>query len=433
MSQCKPIVVGSSHRTAALDLLQALSVSPDEIRELLPMMKEDLGLVEAVYLSTCNRTEIYALSEDEDPAACAQKIVTWLLEKCSADVEIDEQHLYRRIDRDAVEHLLRVASGLDSLILGETEITGQIQTSLDLAREVGTASSFSVQLFSTAFRTAKRARTETTIDRGNTSVASASVHLAKRIFGDLRKRSALVVGAGETGQLVLTYLVEQGVGSVTVANRTVSRAQEVAASHGGTGVGLDGIGEALKKADIVICATHSKEPLVTAEMLREALGPRYARMVLIVDISLPRNVDPAAGDLTGVFLNDMKDLKGIVEQALARRLDEIPAVEKIIDEELGKFDQQQSVLQTGPLIKELRGRFEELRRQELERFASKISDEERPHVERLTRDLLNKLLHWPTLEIRAMAAEAEINPEKLEWSRRLFGLDKDEQARKGKK
>lgn len=416
------LLVGSSHLTAPLEILQDISFSPELIREHLPGMREELDLDEAVILSTCNRTEIYAAAENERRAAGA--VQDWLLARTPGESGVSRENLYTRFGAEAASHLFRTASGLESLIIGETEIAGQVQDALEIARGAGTAQGFSTMLFSTAFRASKRSRTETEIAAGTTSVASASVHLAHRIFGDLSRRSALMIGAGETGRLVCRYLAHHGIGKLTIANRTNHRALEVAGEFGGEAAGLEGIGEILEGVDIAVAATHSPTPLITGEMIRAAMRNRSSRMLLLVDISMPANIEGAASSVDNVFLNDMNDLKSIVQRTLDRRSREIPAVERIIEGEMACYAARTAAMKAGPIIKELRQRYEDLAGAQLEKFSPKMSEEDRAVAARMVRDLTNKLLHWPTMELREIARDPEADPGRIEWLRRLFGLDK---------
>ena len=420
MAKRELILVGSSHRLTPLNLLESLSLTRDEIRERLPGLKEDEGLDEVVLLSTCNRTEIYAASREPD--RIGSNLEQWLAGLSRGNEGIGSEHVYVKRERDVVDHLLRTTCGLESLMVGETEIAGQVQDAFELAREIGTAGSFLTQLFSATFHASKRARTETDISAGTTSVASASVHLAHRIFGDLSRRSILVVGACETGRLLSRHFKHQGARELFIANRTIATAQNVAKDFCASAVSLDGIVQVLPLVDVVVCATSAKAPLIEVGMVVEAMKSRGSRMLLIVDISLPHNVEPEVGDLNNVFLNDMNDLRTIVDRSLRRREKEIPAVEDIIGEEADAFFARQSTLEVGPLIKELRRHYESLGDSEIERFAGKFSEEDLLVARRMVGDLMNKLLHWPTLEIRSMARES--NPERIAWSRKLFGLDR---------
>ncbi|MBW2275939.1 MAG: glutamyl-tRNA reductase [Deltaproteobacteria bacterium] len=418
------ILIGSSHQTAPLDLLESLALTPEEVREMLPALREELGLDEVMVLSTCNRTEVYGLAQA--PEETAKRLMSRLIELSANRSAVAAENLYSRADRDAVEHLFRVACGLDSLILGETEITGQVQRAFELSREVGTAGSFLTQLLSATFRACKRARSETGINAGTTSVASAAVHLARRVFGDLDRREVAVVGAGETGTLAARYFRQHTPRTLYLANRTHERAEALAAEVDGTAIPLEDWVSLLSSVDAVVLATHSKTPLITAEMVRGAARDRSSRMLLIIDVSLPRNAEQSVGEIDNVLLYDMYDLKKIVEQNVERRALDVPAVESILESEMHDFFGLQATLEVGPVIRELRERFEVIRRKEIERFKSRFSEDDQPVAERLTRDMVNKLLHWPTLGIRALAQDNGSSAERLAWARRLFGLDRPE-------
>ncbi len=416
------IVVGANHRTAPLDLLGAMALAPDEIPGLLPSLCEEAGLEEVLVLCTCNRTEILGLAPD--PAAAVTRLESWLIRIAAPRADVVPGHLYARTGDDAARHLLQVVCGLDSMVLGEAEIAGQAQRALELARGAGTAGASITRLFDAAFRAGKRARTETGIGAGTTSVASAAVHLTKRIFGDLDRREVLVLGAGETGVLAARHFRQHAPRTLYIANRTPERAAELAREVDGKAIAMDEWASLLRTVDAVVCATHAKEPLLTEPVVRNAAKRRGSRMLLLIDLAVTRNIDPGVAGVDNVYLNDHYDMQGIDDQSLARRAREIPAVEAIIDRELAGFLGQRAILEAGPVIRELRERYESLRRRELARFATRFDERNRPLAERLTSDLVNKLLHWPTLELRSLAREPDCEAERVAWARRLFGLDR---------
>jgi glutamyl-tRNA reductase len=423
------ILVGASHRSAPLELLEAVSLTREQVAERLPEARRRLDLDEAMLLATCNRTELLGRgSLDEERAG---RMEGWLLELSRGDRALSREHLYVRRESDAAEHLFRTACGLESLMVGETEIAGQIQLALESARRAGTCGARLEELISSASRACKRARTETGINAGHTSVAAAAVHLARRVFGELSRRSVAVLGAGETGTLAARHFRQHSPRTLYVANRTAARAAELARAVEGEALPFDDRVSLVRRADVVVCATHAAEPLITGEVVRAAMGRRSGRMLLLVDISLPRNVEPACGEMENVFLYDMGDLETIVKRNLERRAGEVPLVEKIIDEELGAYLARRATQRVGPVIRELHQRFEELRARELERFAPKLSDEDRELADRMSRDLVKKLLHWPTLEIRALGRNGDADAELLGWARQLFGLDKATRGRRG--
>ncbi|MBD3334576.1 MAG: glutamyl-tRNA reductase [Candidatus Eisenbacteria bacterium] len=415
------VLVGASHRTTPLDILEAIALDPDDIPRLVPELRRQAALDEALLLSTCNRTEIYGTSRR--PRQSLLALEGWLLGLGRRGPGIGAEHLFNYEGAEAAQHLFRVASGVDSLILGETQVAGQIQDALDRARESGNAGGHLTRLFSAAARTCKRARTETAIGAGVVSVASASVHLARRIFGNLHRRTVLVVGAGETGRLAAQHFREHEPRELIIANRNPSRAENLAREVGARAAPLDRRYEHLEAADIVVCATRSPEHLFTVRQVKPLMKRRSSRMALFVDISLPRNVEPDVAEVDNVFLHDMQDLRAIVDQNLARRAKEVPAVERIVSEEVDAFTRRQSKVSVGPVIQDLRQSFENVRRAELERFLDRFRVEDRELAERLTRDLVNKLLHWPMVGIQEMGRDKEEGDDRLEWVRRLFNLN----------
>jgi glutamyl-tRNA reductase len=255
------------------------------------------------------------------------------------------------------------------------------------------------------------------------SVAFAAVSLAHKVFGNLAERATLVVGAGQTGGLVSKHLRDHGIGRLLIANRNLDRARALAAEMRGEPMGLEGLESALAQVDIVIAATSAPTPLLTPAMVRAAMKARHNRSFLIVDIGVPRDVDPAVSRIDNVFLHDVDGLQIMIEQALQRRRREIPKVEKIIAEEVDHFLEWHNGLQAGPVIRELRSWFESLREQEIARHASRLSDDQRQAVEQVTRSLLNKLLHRPTVLLRESTAQGEIGMRRIEIVRELFGLE----------
>jgi glutamyl-tRNA reductase len=421
-SRSRLVLVGASHHTTPLQVLESIAFGPDDTLRTLPELQKRAGLNEVLLLSTCNRTEIYGLAPDGFHAA--HRIEEWILDLSQRRSPMGSEHLFLRYDRDAAEHLFRVASGVDSMILGETEIVGQVQDALELAKRAGTAGAQLSQLLTAATRTQKRARHESAIGEGSVSMASAAAHLAQRIFGELSRRSVFVVGAGETGRLVAQHFHKQRPQKLVITNRTLSRAEALARELDGSTAPLDLRAEVLRSMDVVICATRTPEPLFTVETVKQAISRRASRILLIIDVSLPRNVEREVGNIENVFLHDMYDLRKIVEQNLTRRERELPIVERIVQEEVGSFQRQQAAVEAGPLIRELRERFEDFRKTELDRYLRKFSEQDRPLAERLTRDLINKLLHRPTVELRSLARDPDAHVDRILWVRRLFGLDR---------
>lgn len=422
------VLVGASHTTTPLQILESLALGPEEITGILPELRREAGLHEIMLLSTCNRTEIYGISSNRTRSALG--LENWLIDLSRRRSPISADHVFHRFEKDAVEHIFRLASGVDSMMLGETQIVGQVQDAWDLAQRAETAGTYLNRLLSAAFRAQKRARTETSISSGSVSVASAGVHLARRIFGELSRRNVLVVGAGETGQLAARHFRKQEPKGIFVSNRTLSRAEELAAELDAKAVPLAASSELLSSVDIVLCATRSPEPLFTEQNVRKAMSSRASRMLLLIDVSLPRNVEPEVGNIENVFLHDMYDLRKIVDQNLSRRSREVPSVERIVLEEVEAFYRLQAAMEAAPLIREIREKFEDVRKGELDRYLRKFNEEDRALAERLTRDLVNKLLHRPTVEVRSLSRDPDAQMDRILWVRRLFGLDRSKGRRR---
>jgi glutamyl-tRNA reductase len=414
------VLVGASHKSAPLSILESIALPPDRVREALPELRAQARLEEALLLSTCNRTEIYGTSAD--PTASAAELERWMIESARGGERLRPEHIFRRFERDAAGHLFRVGCGADSMMLGETQIAGQIQESLKLAQSAGTIGSYLVRLLAAAFRACKRARSRTGISTGVVSVASATAYLAQRVFGDLDRKEVLILGTGETGALAARHFRKRRPRVLRVANRTPEKAEALAADLGAEAILLEERARALIETDIVVAATRSPEPLVTREMVAEAMRHRASRALLLIDVSLPHNIERSAGDLENVFLHDMNDLRTIVDQSLSRRMKELPGVHQIVNKEVEGFFLKESAIEAGPLIAELRARFVEVRDRELERSLGRFREEDREAARRLAEDLTEKLLRGPIREIREASQRADGGAEPLLWVRRLFGL-----------
>ncbi|HEU0300068.1 MAG TPA: glutamyl-tRNA reductase [Longimicrobium sp.] len=421
-------VVGASHRTAPIELRERLAFGRAEVPAALLALSADGA--EAVALSTCNRTELYlALPDGSDGVERARAL---LAARIGADPAGAARHLYVHRDRQAAEHLFRVASGLDSMILGEPQIQGQVKEAYAAAREVAAEHGPVVgqalhRLFQTAFSIGGRVRSETGLGIGAASVSSAAVDLAKKIFGSLRGRRALVLGAGEMSETTLECLRGEGVRTAVVANRTYERARELADRWGGEAIHWEEFAGALPQVDIVICSTAAPHPVLTVDRLRGALphGPR--RPLCIIDIAIPRDVEPAVADQPNVFLYNIDDLQQIVDDSLGRRRAQLPHAESIVGQGVEDFWAWYSGLAVVPTIRALRDRGEELRRAEVERALrqlSHLSAEDQLAIDALTRSLVNKVLHAPTARLRDAAGNGR-GTGVIDTVRYLFGLDRE--------
>ncbi|MFI5230785.1 MAG: glutamyl-tRNA reductase [Gemmatimonadales bacterium] len=411
-------LVGLNHRGAPLEIRERIAYRASEVLEALDLVRSTSGAGEAVLLSTCNRTEVYLVESGQDAAPAA-----WAAISARLGSEASPYGYVRR-DRDAVGHLFRVASGLDSMVLGEAQIHGQVRDAWEQCRPH--AGPVLNRLFQTSLYTAGRVRSETTVARGAASVSSAAVQLAKQIFGSLAGKRAMVLGAGEMAELALECLADQGVRTSIVANRTFERATEMASRHGAVAVHYDECWSALADVDVLVCSTAAPHPVVGVEQVRPALESRRDRPLCILDIAMPRDVEPAVGELANVFLYNLDDLHAVVSSNLERRHREMPTAEQLIDAEVGKYWDWLAGLAAVPALTEMRGRMDELRERELAealRRLSGVSAADRAVIEEFSRSLMNKFLHEPTRRLRAAAANGR-GLVGVETGRYLFGHER---------
>ena len=423
-------VIGVSHRTAPLEVRERLVFGRAEIPAALARLLEGGHADEVALLSTCNRTEIYLTVPEMQTGEAAVRAL--LAERLGESPESTGRFLYLHRDRAAVEHAFRVSSGLDSMILGEPQIQGQVKEAYQAARETTTLAGPAVgtvlnRLFQSSLRVGGRVRSETDLGRGAASISSAAVELAKKIFGSLAGRRALVLGAGEMSEVTLECLRAEGVRSCVVANRTYERAAELAQEWGGRAIHWEELGDELPGADIVICSTAAPHPVLTRERVRTALPGGVKRPLCIIDIAMPRDVEPRVGDEPNVFLYNIDDLQQIVDANLGRRQQQLPRAEAIIGEVAEEFWAWYSGLVVVPTIRDLRARAEAVRAEELEKALRRLShlpEEDRAAVEALTRAMLNKLLHAPTVRMREAAGNGR-GTTVLDTVRYLFELDRE--------
>jgi glutamyl-tRNA reductase len=417
-------VVGVSHRTAALDVRERLMITPAELHDALHELTGASGAREAVIVSTCNRTELYITGDDDAARGALQMLSRRIGESA-------EPYAYVRRDREAAAHLFRVAAGLDSMILGEAQIQGQVRD----AWELGRAASGTVlnRLFQSALGVASRVRTETALGRGAASVSSASVQLAKQIFGSLAGRRAMVLGAGEMAELALECLVDEGVRTAVVANRTFERATVLAAKYGATAMHVDECWAQVADVDVLLCSTAAPHPVVRVAHLETALARRGDRPLCVIDIAFPRDVEPAVREMANVFLYDLDDLRAVVAANIERRREELPSAEHVIADEVERYWQWLAGLHAVPVVTELRAAAEQMRAKEvahLLRRMPNLSDAEREAVEQLSRALMNKFLHEPSVRLKAAAANGR-GLAIVDAARYLFGVGQDRGAAGG--
>jgi glutamyl-tRNA reductase len=419
-------VVGISHRTAPLEIRERFVVDAQASAHALRSLAA-VGCTEAVLLSTCNRTELYMRAPGAQPDA--SMIGARFLSDHAGMPESDaDRYMYTLHDDGVAEHLFRVVASLDSMILGEAQIQGQVKAAYERAIESNNGD-FIVgpvlaRLFETALRVGGRVRSETKLGAGAASVPSASIELARKIFGSLAGRRALVLGAGEMSELTMECLRGEGVRDIMVANRTAARAEEVARRLGAVWVPFERLPELLGEVDIVASATSAPHAVITMELAARALGDGRRTPLLILDIALPRDVEQGVGRLPNVFLYDIDDLSQVVEGTLERRRSEIALAETIIREGIADFRAWYRGRHVVPLIRQLRGRAEEVREAETARALRALQHlppGDRAVVENLTRQLLNKVLHAPTARLRAAAADGR-EGEIAHAARYLFDL-----------
>ncbi len=399
------VVIGLNHRTAPLELLERTTVDASRLPKALADLVSRTHLSEAVVLSTCNRTEVYAVAERFHGAY--QDIRSFLAEMAFLAPEDFVDHLYVHYDDAAVAHLFAVAAGLDSAVLGETEILGQVRDAWDASLAEGVTGSTLNLLFRHALETGKRARTETGISRGITSVAQAAVALVgERIEsrgGALADQRALLLGAGDMGEGMAVALAGAGVHEIVVANRTFANAEALAARAGGRAVRLTDLRDELVTADVLLTSTGASTIMVEFAELADAVEQRGGRPLLIVDIAVPRDVDSGAADLPGVTLLDMDDLRRFVEVGVSGRQREAARAQVIVDEELDRHRTLTTAREVAPLVSALREKAEVFRAAEVDRVAGKLSPTELAAVEQATKAIVAKLLHEPTVRLKDAA------------------------------
>ena len=416
------LALGLNHTTAPVEVRERLAFSESEISESLQLLTERHQLPEAALLSTCNRTEIYSVGEGPQSL---EAIRQFLSTSRGVDSGQLQSHLYELTGADAAMHLFRVACGIDSLVIGESQILGQVRRTLEIAQASGSASLLINELFQRALKVGKRARTETDIGRGRLSVSTAAVELAGQIFDSLEGRKAMLIGAGEMIELTAQYLVDGGIQTFIVANRTFERAAELARRFDGKAVEFERLEDHLAGVDILISSTASTDFIVQPAMIQRAMSRRRSRPLFLIDIAVPRDIDPAVRQYDNVFLFDIDDLQKVVESNRSEREGEIRDVQRLVDEEHQAFERWFKALGSGPLIRALNQQAEELRALELERWRSKLahlSIEDRETVEALLRGYANKLLHQPLVQIRELSSGPD-GYVQLDTIRRIFNLD----------
>ena len=415
-------LLGVSHRTAPVDLRERLDFSSHDVGAAVESLAARSSAAESVVLSTCNRSEIYVASSD--PARARDELIAFLSDYHQLPRDVFLPHLFAHDDAAAARHLFRVAAGLDSLVVGEPQILGQVKDAFQAAAERHCTGPLLNKAFHWAFGVGKRVRSETALGEGAVSVSFAAVSLARKIFGRLDGRRVLVIGAGEISALAAQHLRSHGVAEIVITSRTAAHAHALAAAVDGHTVPWNEMRRAMARADIVVTATGSQRPIICREDVEAVTGRRRAEPLFIIDVAVPRDVDPAVTEIEQVFLYNVDDLRGIVQENLARRSAEIARAEAIIAEELTRFTAWQRSRRTIPTIVALRQRFDDIRHAELRRLESRLTGlppEARTRIDEVTRLIVEKLLLEPTEQLKALPDE-ETQAAYTEAVSRLFRL-----------
>ena len=417
------IAFGLNHRTAPVNIREQVAFPPDRLDEALADLRASVGVEEAAILSTCNRTEIYC-GGDRQPAT--DELVGWFSRYHDLEPSAVAPYLYVHPDREAVRQVMRVASGLDSLVLGEPQILGQLKGAYEAASAAGSVGGQLNRLFQQTFAAAKQVRTDTAIGASAVSVAYAAVSLARQFFDDLEHHTALLLGAGETNDLVARHLHEAGIGRVIIANRTVERARDLAHPVNGFAVGLDEVEAHRAEADLGVSATASEEPLITKPMAKRVVKQRRHRPVLMVDIAVPRDIEPAAGDLDDIYLYAVDDLQAIIEEGLRSRQAAAMQAEEIIDARADHYMAWLRAQDAVGTIRSFREHTHALQAGEVERARRQLAAGHDPEavLAEFGRRLTNKFIHTPTVAMNQAAQRGD--EEIVRAARHLFDIPEDD-------
>ena len=397
------VLIGVNHKTAPIELRERIAISREELPEATRALAAIPGVSECMIVSTCNRVEILAAVESPDT-----DLIAFVHRHFGLDPAILAPHIYEHRDQEAVRHLFRVAASLDSMVVGEPQILGQVKDAFAVARSSGTISGQLEHLLQSAFAAAKRVRTETAIGSNSVSIASVAVELARKIFGSLNGRTVFLVGAGKMSELAARHLVQQGAGAILVTNRTQERARQLAEPFNGRVIPFDQLYEAATEADIVISSTGAPHPIFRREHGQAFMHRRRNRPMFFIDIAVPRDVDPAMNKVDGVFVYDIDDLQAVAASHMAERSAQAGDAESLIAAEVERFHQRRRTVNVAPAIVTLQRQAEEIRQAELRRIQARLgplSAEQLAAVEALTRGLVNKFLHPPMQALKQAARE----------------------------
>jgi glutamyl-tRNA reductase len=419
------VLVGVSHKTAALELREQLDIPDKSLDSVLRELRELAGVRGVFATSTCNRVEIYVSSGAPDEAESALR--SWLAARADGAADAVDQALYTHRDESAIRHLFRVASSLDSMIVGEAQILGQVKRSFASAAKAGVLDGLLNRSLTRALRVAKKIRTKTDISRHAVSVPKVSIDLAAKIFGDLATRSVLLIGAGKVSEMAAKTLTQRGIASVHVANRSVDRAAEMAQRLQATAHGLDAIPRLLNEVDIVISSTGAEGTVLTADDIRAALPKRRYRPICIIDIAVPRDVEPEVGQLPNVYLFDIDDLQNVVDANMSERLRQARKGERIVADEAIAFVRHMRTDRVAPTIAALRKRLIFIKDDELAKTLDSLdglSKADRKKVTKMANLLVKRILHEPTINLKELAKRGQ-GEDAIDLIERLFDLKDD--------
>jgi glutamyl-tRNA reductase len=415
-------LIGVSHKTAPVEVRERLAFPSEKIQSALESLLKRTQAVEAMILSTCNRVEIVAHGPD------AQLVQDFICEYHQIPADSISKHLYSYTNVDAIRHLFRVTASLDSMMVGEPQILGQVKEAYRLASDAGTIGSSLSPLLDRAFAVAKRVRAETGISQSAVSVSYAAVELAKKIFGDLTGKTVMIIGASKMGELAAKHLKRNGVASVLVTNRTFERAVEIAKIFEGAAIPFEHLIDHIDRADIVISSTGAPHFVITRALAEQVIRNRRNKPVFFIDIAVPRDVDPTVNDIDNAFVYDIDDLQQVIDANMKERMKEAGRAEEIVDNEVRAFCMRMQSREVAPTIVQLRDNFEKIRRDEIERYRKRFKDMPPEQQEtalaaldQVTQSLMNKILHHPISQMKDMAGDPE-GAEFIETVRKIFNI-----------
>ena len=420
------IAISINHNTAPVEVREAVYLNNEEIKNLTHSIKNSL-FSEGLIVTTCNRTEIYGIPANQNLSH--QEIQNALLNFKSV-TGLKPEHFQYFSSANAIKHLFSVATGIDSLLIGDNQIFKQVKDSFQAAEDLNFTGFLMKRIFDSTVKAGRRAISETGISEGAVTVSYAAVQLIEKIFSNLSKKSALVIGAGETGEIAAKHLRERGIGNLTLTNRTYERAGKLAENLSAKILPFENFKDSLHEFDIVLSATSSDSLILTKADVHAAMKKRNYNALVLMDIAIPRDIDPETKNIDYVFYNDIDSLNIIVQQNLTKRKEEIPKVEKIIEEELNSFLSWFNSLEVAPTIKNLRDYFESIRLEEVEKNKNKFSSEDQEKLEIITKRIINKILHHPTVELKKYTesgASSDEAAQKVSIVRELFGMIKDDE------